>query len=103
MNCDMCSAEPAAMMVTMVDTGDSFTVGGACAGAWALALAEQVGAVMDGKIVTAGEAAEPAGQEPAAEPDESTRTIATIIETGPRDDDDDQGETAEPAEPAAGQ
>jgi len=40
LGCDMCDSEPAALMVTVVDTGDTFTVGAGCLAGWAMGMVE---------------------------------------------------------------
>ena len=39
LNCDLCEVEPAVLMVTNINDGDTLTVGANCVAPWAMAMA----------------------------------------------------------------
>lgn len=87
--CDMCGEEPAQFMVTNVDTGSTNTWGLGCFGLVGLTTFLQGDpAYLDGVLKERGyvpnKAEKDARKAAAAEPDLSDRTIATIVESGPR-------------------
>lgn len=87
--CDMCGEEPAQFMVTNVDTGSTNTWGLGCFGLVGLTTFLQGDpAYLDGVLKERGyapnKAEKDARKAAAAEPDLSDRTIAEIVESGPR-------------------